>query len=114
MSAVTVWLIPRWLAPFGVRNVAPGLRRRGGGWIVMPARDRRLRGAVGVAGGSVTWRANGDDDRAIADYTEAIRLNPNYANALYWRGVAKQREGDKDVGDADIAAAKRIDPKAGN
>jgi tetratricopeptide (TPR) repeat protein len=25
------------------------------------------------------WRAKGDDDRAIADLHEAIRLNPNFA-----------------------------------
>jgi tetratricopeptide (TPR) repeat protein len=52
----------------------------------------------------------GDPDRAIADYTEAIRLKPNYAPALFWRGKAKQLKGDNAGADADIAAAKKIDP----
>src|SRR5436309_381178 len=30
----------------------------------------------------------GELDKAIADYTEAIRLNPNDAPAFYYRGVA--------------------------
>jgi hypothetical protein len=32
--------------------------------------------------------------------------------ALYLRGIAKQKKGDKAGSTADIAAAKRIDPNA--
>jgi tetratricopeptide (TPR) repeat protein len=58
------------------------------------------------------WGDKGDNDRAVADYSGAIRLNPSSAMALYLRGVAKQKKGDKAGGTADIAAAKRIDPNA--
>jgi tetratricopeptide (TPR) repeat protein len=58
------------------------------------------------------YQARRDNDRAIADYSESIRLNPNSAMALYLRGVAKQKKGDKAGGTTDIAAAKRIDPNA--
>jgi tetratricopeptide (TPR) repeat protein len=55
-----------------------------------------------------------DYDHAIADYNQAIRLGPNDAVALYWRGKAKQFNGDKPGGDADIAAAKKINPNLGD
>ncbi|HET7382943.1 MAG TPA: tetratricopeptide repeat protein [Pseudolabrys sp.] len=51
-----------------------------------------------------------DYARAIADYDEAIRLNPNDADALLYRGLDKQRMGDRAGGEADVAAAKRINP----
>jgi hypothetical protein len=34
-------------------------------------------------------------------------------DALYWRGVAKRPNGDVAAGDADIAAANKIDPEVG-
>lgn len=47
---------------------------------------------------------------AISDYDAALRLNPKHASALYGRGKAKLRRGDTAGGDADIQAAKAIDP----
>jgi tetratricopeptide (TPR) repeat protein len=49
-------------------------------------------------------------DRAISDYTEALRINPRLAGALYGRGIAKQRKGDR-TGSTDIAAAKAMKPE---
>src|SRR5262249_39549909 len=36
----------------------------------------------------LSYRSKGDFDRAIADYSEAIRLDPKYAEVYYLRGVA--------------------------
>jgi tetratricopeptide (TPR) repeat protein len=47
---------------------------------------------------------------AIEDYDAALMRNPKLASALYGRGIAKLRNGKADSGNADIAAAKAIDP----
>jgi tetratricopeptide (TPR) repeat protein len=58
-----------------------------------------------------TYRAKGDLDHAVVDFDQVIRIYPGHAGALYARGMIKQTKGDKAGGDADIAAAKKIDPK---
>ena len=55
----------------------------------------------------------GQFDRAIQDFDQAIRLNPNYAAAFNDRSRAKDKKGDKAGAEADLAAARRIDPNAG-
>jgi tetratricopeptide (TPR) repeat protein len=52
----------------------------------------------------------GDYDGAIADFTEVIRLIPNYVYAYKQRGVAYSRKGDYDRAIADFEAALRINP----
>ena len=54
-----------------------------------------------------------NDDLAIADYSEAIRLNPKDAEAHFYRGLARQRKGDKPGGEADLAEARRLNPNIG-
>lgn len=55
-----------------------------------------------------------DYARAIADYTQAIQFDPNDATSLYWRGKSKKMNGDNTGGEADIAAAQRINPRVGD
>ncbi|HEX5185096.1 MAG TPA: DUF3857 domain-containing protein [Allosphingosinicella sp.] len=47
-------------------------------------------------------------DEAIADYSEALKRSPNLPASLYGRGIARLRKGDKEGGDQDLAAARRI------
>jgi tetratricopeptide (TPR) repeat protein len=47
-------------------------------------------------------------DTAIDDYNSALRLDPKLASALYGRGLAKRKKGDKLGSDADMSAAKKI------
>ncbi|MDR1837380.1 MAG: tetratricopeptide repeat protein [Treponema sp.] len=54
--------------------------------------------------------AAGRFDEAIAELTQAIRLDPNLAEAYYNRGNAYHLKGDYDRAIADYEAALRIDP----
>jgi tetratricopeptide (TPR) repeat protein len=59
----------------------------------------------------VAYYRKGDTDRAIADFTEAIRLDPKNATTHNKRGVAYHRKGDMDRAIADFTEAIRLDPK---
>lgn len=47
-------------------------------------------------------------DKAVADLNLAVAALPKSAGALYVRGIAKLKKGDKPGGDADLAAAKGL------
>ena len=51
-----------------------------------------------------------DYDRAIADYDQAIRLNPNYAAAYNSRGLAYDDKRDYDRAIADFNKAIKLNP----
>src|SRR6516225_1149308 len=48
--------------------------------------------AYGIRG--IAWKAKGDLDRAIADFTEAIRLHPTNASTYNGRGALWQAKGN--------------------
>ena len=50
-------------------------------------------------------------DEAIADFDKRLSRDPKSADSLYLRGLAKRMRPDIAGSDADIAAAKTIDPK---
>jgi tetratricopeptide (TPR) repeat protein len=51
-----------------------------------------------------------DYDRALADLDTVLWFNDRNSLALYARGVVRLKKGDTQAGDADIAAAKSINP----
>lgn len=57
-----------------------------------------------------TYLQKNDYDRAIADYTDAIRNNPNYGRAWSSRGMAYRSNGDLDRAVKDFDEGIRIDP----
>ena len=52
----------------------------------------------------------GDKEGAIADYTQAIQLNPDDAGAYYDRGIARNDLGDKEGASADYTQAIQLNP----
>jgi tetratricopeptide (TPR) repeat protein len=57
----------------------------------------------------VTWYEMGQYSRAIQDYDEAIKLNPNFAQAVFNRGNAYDSERDYDhaIDDDQLALVPR-------
>ena len=59
------------------------------------------------------YHSKGDDNAAIGEFTEAIRVNPNNntSGALLWRSTAYYLRHDYDAAIADYTEAIRLDPK---
>jgi tetratricopeptide (TPR) repeat protein len=54
---------------------------------------------------------NGDSDGAIRDFSEAIRLNPNFAEAFIQRGNARFKNGNPELAITDFSDAIGIDAR---
>ena len=70
---------------------------------------KTMRGVAYVARG-LAWQKKGDLDRALADYTAAIKINPKDALAYNNRGMLWRERGDSDRAIADFTAAIAINP----
>lgn len=64
-----------------------------------------------------TWGkrdTSSDPEKAITLLSEAIKLEPNYAEAYLWRGMAKSELGKWDDAFDDITKSIRLNPLAGS
>jgi len=59
----------------------------------------------------IAWLDEGEWDKAIADFTQAIRLDPKSSNPYNDRGVAWYLRGEYDKAIADCSEAIRLNPK---
>lgn len=60
------------------------------------------------------WGQKREFDRAIADYNEALRIDPKNALAYFNRGLALQNKGDYARAIADYLEVARLEPKNAN
>lgn len=68
------------------------------------------RSAAGyLSRGNARWK-KGNLDGAIADYTKAIQLDPNFADAYLNRGAARNLKDDSEGAMADYSKAIELDP----
>src|SRR6266478_6639873 len=72
----------------------PDLRIGGCTAIIQAGRETTENLAVAFSTRGSAYNAKGDNDRAIQDTDQAIRLNPNNATAYYNRGNAYRAKGD--------------------
>ena len=56
----------------------------------------------------MVYAEKGDLDKAIADYTAAIEINPKAGYTFYARGYFYHQKGDKAKANADFAQAKKL------
>ena len=67
--------------------------------------------AIAYSGRGLAWHDKTEFDKAIADLSEAIRLDPKLVIAYNGRGLAWMRKGDFDKAIADYSEAIRLDPQ---
>jgi lipoprotein NlpI len=79
--------------------------------LIESGKETRPDQAVAHDDRGLAYAVKGDIDRAIADYSEAIRLDPKDVWAHHNRGLAYAAKGDFDRAIADFSEAIQLDPK---
>ncbi|MGO8690239.1 MAG: tetratricopeptide repeat protein [Thermoguttaceae bacterium] len=72
--------------------------------------DPQPQDAVGYNNRGFAWYNKGERDKAIADYDQALALDPNLAAAYNNRGLAWNKEGEYDKAMADFNQALALNP----
>jgi tetratricopeptide (TPR) repeat protein len=85
----------------------PALMIRGCTQVIEDASESDSNRALALYRG-LAYVARGDNDRAITDYNEAIRLNPTNGLTFNERGLAYKAKGDVDRAIADLNEAIRL------
>ncbi|MDD1428124.1 tetratricopeptide repeat protein [Dolichospermum sp. ST_sed9] len=76
--------------------------------------ESKLKEAEAYNNGGLAKSESGDKAGAIADYNQAITINPQLAVAYNNRGLAKSESGDKAGAIKDLETAKQLYQQQGN
>jgi tetratricopeptide (TPR) repeat protein len=74
-------------------------------------RERREYRAIAYNNRGIAYQEKGEVDRAIADFTTAIKFNPNDARVYSNRGSAYATKGELDRAIANLGKAIALNPK---
>ena len=85
-----------WMLLLAVLSTLPGCG---------PPKEER---AVDALNRGFDYDVKGEHDNAIANFTEAIRLNPKDAKAYQGRGAVYHNKGEQAKAEADFAKAKEL------
>ena len=88
-----------------------GRSDRRGDRFLQPGDPRNPTSAAAYHQRGLIWKSKGETDKAIADFTDAIRLDPKDASLYVDRGGAFHDKDEIDKAIADQTAAIRIDPQ---
>ena len=80
--------------------------------VIKASKDKGEKLAEAFHNRGIAYRFKGDYDRAIQDYSQAIKLNGKLAAAFSNRGVAYDKKGDYDRAIADFDQAIKLKPAA--
>ncbi|MGO9135188.1 MAG: tetratricopeptide repeat protein [Methylovirgula sp.] len=102
---------PQWHLCTGDRDVEWDRQITACTALIETGKETRDKQAAAYNNRGVAYAAKGDLDRAIADFDQAIRLDPKDEVAYKNRGGAYKAKGDFDRAIADYSEAIRLDPK---
>jgi tetratricopeptide (TPR) repeat protein len=113
-TSTNAQLAPEWQFCDGKGLGTPDVRITNCTTLIQSRRESQGNKAVAYSNRGNEYLAKGDNDRAIADFNEAIRLDPRYAIAYNSRGIAYSAKRDLDRAIADFNEAITLDPKFAN
>ncbi len=102
---------PQWRLCNGKRDVEWDRQITACTSLIESGKETRPDQAAAYDNRGAAYAFKGDFDRAIANFTEAIRLDPKDVFAFHNRGIAYAAKGDFDRAIADDSEAVRLDPK---
>src|SRR5215831_15970700 len=92
-------------------KASPDLQIGGCTTVIQSGKESQKNLSIAFNNRGNAYHAKGDDDRAIADYTMSIKLDPKYPAPHNGRGNAYRDKGDRDRALADYSEAIKLDPR---
>ncbi len=80
------------------------------GWFASAMRHAEAQDAATYNKHGIAWYQKGEYDRAIADFDQAIKLDPNYSHAYHNRGIAWEKKKRWGQSIADFTRAISLNP----